>query len=268
MNTLKDHVLLYDKDCPLCKAYSGAFVKTKMLDADGRQDFGSTNFNQFPNLNISRSRDEIALINTSTGNIIYGIDSLFKIIVNSFPFLKFIFDCSIFQTIMRKVYSFISYNRKVIAPAKEFEASGSCTPSFNLKYRWGYIIVSWIFTSLILNQYALRLIPILPQTNFIREWLICGGQIVFQLVTVSLMRKDRLIHYLGNMMTVSNIGALLLLPALLINAHQPNFHLTWFFCVVSFMLYEHYRRCEILELPIGASISWMAYRLLVLWIIL
>lgn len=268
MNTLHNHVIIYDKDCPLCNLYTGAFIKTNMLDKNGRQNFCDFNPAVYPNMDAARSRDEIALINTQSGTISYGIDSLFKILGHSFPICKIFFQAWFFRWSMSKLYSFISYNRKVIAPAKTFEAPGSCTPTFNLTYRWVYIVVSWIFTSIILTQYALRLNDVIPATNFFREWLICGGQIVFQSITVSLIRKDRLVHYLGNMMTVSNIGALLLIPALWFLVSNPIFYLSWFVVVVSFMFYEHYRRSKILELSIWASVSWVVYRFMVLGIII
>ena len=268
MNTLHNHVIIYDKDCPLCNLYTGAFIKTGMLDQAGRQNFCDFNSSAYPQMDVARSCDEIALVNTQTGNISYGIESLFKIIGNSFPMRKVFFNAWLFRLAMSKLYSFISYNRKVIAPASVFEKTGSCTPSYNLTYRWAYIVISWIFTSIVLTRFAVRLNDVIPSTNFIREWLICGGQIVFQSITVSLIRKDRLVHYLGNMMTVSNIGALLLIPALWLPVSNPIFYLTWFVTVVSFMLYEHYRRTRILELSVWASVSWIFYRLIVLWFIL
>jgi predicted DCC family thiol-disulfide oxidoreductase YuxK len=267
MNTLHNHVIIYDNDCPLCNLYTSAFIKTGMLDSAGRQNFCDFNSSTYPNMDVARSRDEIALVNTQTGNITYGIDSLFKILSNSFPISKVFFNAWLFRAVVSKLYSFISYNRKVIAPANVFEKAGSCTPSYNLTYRWAYILVSWIFTSMVLSRYAVRLNDVIPPTNFFREWLICGGQIVFQSITISLIRKDRLIHYLGNMMTVSNIGVLLLMPALWFPVSNPMFYLSWFIVVVSFMLYEHYRRAKILGLSIGASASWVIYRMIVLGII-
>lgn len=268
MNTLHNHVIIYDKDCPLCNLYTGAFIKTGMLDQAGRQNFCDFNSSAYPQMDVARSCDEIALVNTQTGNISYGIESLFKIIGNSFPMCKIFFKAWLFRLAVSKLYSFISYNRKVIAPASVFEKTGSCTPSYNLTYRWAYIVISWIFTSLVLTRFAVRLNDVIPPTNFFREWLICAGQIVFQSITVSLIRKDRLVHYLGNMMTVSNIGALLLIPVLWLPVSNPIFYLTWFVTVVSFMLYEHYRRTRILELSVWASVSWIFYRLFVLWFIL
>lgn len=268
MNTLHNHVILYDKECPLCNLYTGAFIKTGMLDAAGRQNFCEINKTEYPALDVNRSRDEIALVNTQTGTITYGIDSLFKIIGHNFPLFRILFTATVFRWVMGKVYAFISYNRKVIAPANVFEKAGSCTPSYNLTYRWVYILLSWIFTSLVLTRFAVRLDTVIPPTDFIREWLICGGQIVFQSIAVSFIRKDRLVHYLGNMMTVSNIGALLLIPALWLPIASPVFYLSWFVAVVSFMFYEHYRRAKILELTWWASVSWIVYRVLVLAFIL
>lgn len=267
MNTLHNHVIIYDKDCPLCNLYTGAFIKTNMLDKNGRQNFCDFNPSVYPNMDVARSRDEIALVNTQTGHISYGIESLFKIIGHSFPICKVFFNAWLFRLAVSKLYSFVSYNRKVIAPASEFEKTGSCTPSFNLTYRWAYIVISWVFTSIVLTRFAVRLDDLIQPTNFFREWLICAGQIVFQSIVVSLINKKRLMHYLGNMMTVSNIGALLLLPLLLFQVH-PVVYVLWFIPVVIIMLLEHNRRIGILQLSIWASISWVLYRLLVLAFIL
>lgn len=269
MNTLENHVLVYDKDCPICQLYTGALIKTNMLDANGRMDFCSVSSTTFPMMDMNKAKDEIALVNIKTGNVTYGIDSLFKILANSFPILKYIFMSNVFRLAMSKLYKFISFNRKVIAPAKSFENPISCTPSLSLNYRWAYIILSWLFTSAVLSQFAVRLSPIVPDTNFIREWLICGGQIIFQAVAINLILKERLIHYLGNMMTVSNIGALLLLPVLVIPSSllRPEIYAIFFGAVVFIMLLEHYRRTKILGLRIWVSVSWVVYRLIVLGII-
>jgi predicted DCC family thiol-disulfide oxidoreductase YuxK len=37
MKTLENHTLFYDKDCPMCNIYTARFIKTKMLDANGRK---------------------------------------------------------------------------------------------------------------------------------------------------------------------------------------------------------------------------------------
>ncbi|HOX84206.1 MAG TPA: hypothetical protein PLS08_14345, partial [Chryseolinea sp.] len=105
---------------------------------------------------------------------------------------------------------------------------------------------------------------------FVREFLICGGQIIFQGIIVGLVRRDRWIHYLGNVMTVSLSGALLLSPAFLLKGfiHSGIFYMSYFMIVVALMFFEHIRRVKILGLPRFISLTWVIYRFLVLLIIL
>jgi predicted DCC family thiol-disulfide oxidoreductase YuxK len=41
MKTLENHTLLYDEDCSLCKVYTTGFIKTGMLDQNGRQAYST-----------------------------------------------------------------------------------------------------------------------------------------------------------------------------------------------------------------------------------
>lgn len=272
MKTLNDHVILYDQDCPLCNAYTSAFVKTGMLDHNGRQPFSQASTQVSGLIDHKRASDEIALINLKTGSVNYGVDSLFKILAHRYPVLQLLFSSPLFRAFISKVYFFISYNRKVIAPGKTFEAPGSCTPSFNLAYRWAYLIFAWVVTSLVLANYVSRLLPLIPASSFAREFVICGGQIVFQGIVLLAITRRKTMHYLGNMMTVSLIGALLLLPVLLVGKFEliqsPYFFLGWFLLTVLVMLIEHKRRADVLGLPVLVSLTWIIYRLIILTLIL
>ena len=172
---------------------------------------------------------------------------------------------------MAKVYAFISYNRRVIIPAPIADDKFALQPSFKLHYRVVYLIFTWAVTSLILSGYGKLLAGFLPQGPTYREYLVCGGQILFQGLIVSLLFKNRKWDYLGNMMTISFAGALLLLPGLLISNFiilNPVAYLFWFALVVTLMFLEHIRRSRLLELGWTATISWVAYRLMVLSLIL
>ncbi len=271
MKTLSNHVILYDQECPLCNAYTNAFIKTGMLDKNGREPFEQINPVYIPWINTERACDEIALVDVPNQTVVYGIDSLFKILGNRFALFKPLFALSGFRWLMTKLYFFISYNRKVIAPSKNFMLSGSCTPTFNLTYRWTYLIFTWILTSFVLTTYAFYLSPLIPESSLGREFLICGGQILFQGVVVWMINPARVIHYLGNMMTVSLIGALLLLPLIVLGSmglmHSPYLFAGWFMIVVACMLYEHSRRSSILSLPLLVSFAWVLYRLIILTLI-
>lgn len=88
MKTLTNHVILYDANCPMCNIYTTAFIKTKMLDKDGRNAYQEIPTNICPYVDMKRAVNEIALVNTETGQVTYGITSLFKIIRNTIPYLS------------------------------------------------------------------------------------------------------------------------------------------------------------------------------------
>jgi predicted DCC family thiol-disulfide oxidoreductase YuxK len=268
---MKHHTIIYDDECPMCDLYTKGFVQSGMLDQNGRVPFSKMNDELLNLIDRERSCNEIALVNLEKQEVVYGIDSLFAIISNRLPFLKSLFGFKPFRWTMKKLYSFISYNRKVIVPGKVFEGQSSCVPSFSTKYRWAYIIVAWLMTALVLTYYSSNLYPLIPASTMSREFLICGGQIIFQWAVVRLLNKDRVVHYLGNMMTVSFMGALLLLPGMLltiVGVDAAYVYAAWFLMVAGVMLLEHMRRVKILGIHWSASLSWVLYRLIVLLIIL
>lgn len=266
MKTLKNHTLVYDSDCPMCDLYTNGFIKTGMLDKTGRVEYGCARVPvSFSN---ERARDEIALIDYENGIVTYGVDSLIKVLGHSFPLLKSITAIAPVRFLLGVLYSFISYNRKVIAPPPAFETRGSCTPSYHTGYRIAYIVFAWLVTSLILTAYTSHLTSILPATGFGREFIICGGQVLFQLVFVRFMTRDRLMHYIGNMMTVSLIGALLLTPMLIVanTIEIGNVWILagWLMTVVTFMLFLHWKRMKMLGISNLANVTFISYQALVL----
>lgn len=192
MKTLSNTIIVYDNECPMCDLYTGAFLKTAMLEKNGRVGFTeATELMEKHNVDRNRACDEIALIDTQTGTIRYGVDSLMRILENRFPFLQRIFSSKVFVFIIRKLYAFISFNRKVIIPGRDTESRNACRPTFNLNYRIAYLIFTWLITSFILANYAKLLRPLIPETNFYREFLICGGQILFQGIIIIMIEQKK-----------------------------------------------------------------------------
>ena len=270
MKTLKEHTLIYDDECPMCREYTKAFVKTGMLDKNGRVAYTTVVASDIPNVDWTRARNEITLVNKQDHTVMYGVDSMVTVIGHSIPWLKPVLLWRPLYKILRLLYFFISYNRKVMAPGAVFEAENTCTPDMSYAYRWAYIVFAWLVTSSILVPYSVLAAPLVPESTFLREFFICGGQIVFQGIVVAFIRKDRIIHYLGNVMTISLGGALLLTPMLLLArfTQSPALFIGYFGAVVGVMFIEHIRRTAILELPWLVSASWVLYRILILLIIL
>ena len=263
---MENYVLIFDAECPICTTYSVAFVKAGMLDKNGRESYQDMSNQTCSLIDKNRARNEIALVNTNTGEVCYGIDSIFKVVANSYPIFKRLFSFSPFYWIMKRFYFFISYNRKVIIPGKSNE--DACTPDLNIKYRWLYLVFTWVISSIILTRYSHLLNGLIPPSKFYREFIICGGQIVFQAVVIRFIAKDKVHEYLGNMMTISFFASLLLLLfmgiANLLVITSPLIYAGFFMLTVAGMLLEHARRMKRIGIPWVASVGWVTYRLIVL----
>lgn len=269
MKPLEDHVLLYDGDCPMCRMYSHAFVKADMLEKDGIVSYCEMNEELKDIIDIDRARNEIALVDAKHRTVTYGIDSWLKIFTNRFQWAESLFQFSPLYWFVKQLYFFISYNRKVIAPGKEFFKAGSCYPDYNAKWRWIYILFTSVFVAFIINRYFNGIF--IYRDVHIRlgaEWLIAIGQLAFQSMFVFFSRKDRMLHYFGHLMTISMMGALLLIPAIIFRNIFPAVHeeiyIGYFAIPVCIMLWQHIRRVKILELPYYLTITWILYCVILL----
>jgi hypothetical protein len=268
MKTLKDHTLVYDATCPMCRLYTRAFVSSGMLDQEGRAPYQKECSCAL--LDRQRAVNEIALVNRKTGAVTYGVESLFCIIGNSWPWLRPLFAFRPFAWVAGKAYSFISYNRRIIMPAPKDPAD--TPPAFNRGWRATWIFYAWLLTAFILFRYSHRMTGVIPASNVYREFAVCGGQILWQGLLLQTIAPAKVWDYLGNMMTVSLAGGIALaLIGVVLNisgTSHPILATACFLLVAGLMFLEHLRRCRLLELGLLVSASWVFYRLLLLYFIL
>lgn len=266
MKTLSHHTLIYDNECPMCNLYSKGFTKLGMLDENGREAFTDLSCENKQIIDFNRAKNEIALINHQDNKVSYGLDSLLIIIANSFPILAKLARVNPLYWFFKKLYSFVSYNRKQIIPSSNPNIESACIPDFNLKYRLAYIAFVVLFSAYILSLFSANL-GLGVEHHFLREFGICLAQIIWQTTFSHLYLKDKIWNYVGNMMTVSLLGSLLLIPLLFFN-FSVIFQGIYFAIVVVLMLLEHIRRCKILQLNYLPTISWMIFRTTVLLILI
>lgn len=269
MRTLNGHKLLVDEDCPMCRLYGKGFEKVGWVDKETFNPYQTFIHSGVSNLDMERARNEIALVDTQTNTVRYGIDALAHIITNRFPASGNLLKSRPVDFFLRKLYRFISFNRKVIAPGKPKDNVRVCAPDMNIRYRIAYILFVVLCSSLVLYGFSQPINDFMGWKNYLgREFLICIGQIVWQMIFLKNLLKGKFLEYIGNMMTVSMIGTLLLLPMLLVKGLAPLFLLVYFIGVVSFMLLEHIRRSKILQIGYYPTISWLVYRIVVLGLII
>jgi len=272
MEMLKNHIILFDAECPMCRIYTQAFVRSGMLEGEGRAAYQTEMEQLCPVIDRQRAVNEIALVNTKSGEVSYGVESLFKVIGNSWPVFGPLFRFRPFAWLMSKIYAFISYNRRVIIPAGKSEVTFAYQPTFKLQYRLAWLLFTGLATGFVLTAYAHLLTGFVPIGPAWREYAVCGGQMVFQGVVISTFAREKLWNYLGNMMTISFAGSLLLCLMLGV-AHWvklPALTFPLFFMgVAGLMFLEHIRRTGLLGLGWVMTVTWVLYRVGVLvWIML
>ena len=270
MKTLENHIILFDEECPMCKGYTKAFINAGMLNEGGRESYQNAPESVCPVIDRQRAVNEIALVNQETGEVTYGIKSLFKVIANSFPLFGPLFSFQPFIWLMSKVYAFIAYNRRVIVPPHRGDGF-RFQPTFKIHYRIAYLLFTWFCTGFILSIYVRLVAGVIPSGGRWREYLIIGAQLVVQGLVISIIAKDKFWNYLGNMMTISFAGSLLLLLPLALNHwwhNQPVFYTIYFLSVAWLMLLEHVRRMKLMELGYTMTITWILFRIVVMLLIL
>lgn len=269
---LSNSKLLIDKNCPMCSIYGKCFKYTKMVDENTISSYQEVEEEIFNQIDTDRAKSEIALVNHENGQTVYGIDAFITIFEAKSSVLGKILRWFPIYFILKKLYRFISFNRQVITGPKPSGSERDCSPPVHFGYRIIYMLLGAVFTGFILNKFSMHLNQELGLIHqHWREFAICFGQIFWQLIALQFINKSKQLEYIGNMTTISIIGGLLLIPFMMMN-HFFDFNafimLTAFGLVVTFMLVLHLKRCKNLGLPLLTSISWVAYRSLILCLIL
>jgi len=270
---LRNHKLLVDQDCPMCNLYGKCFTKFGMVDHETVAPYQSIDQRHADKIDMERAKNEIALFEVNTKETYYGIDALIKIVLGSQSTFASILKLPLFYIPLKKIYKFISFNRKVIYPTQtKLGEARSCEPESNVKYRVLYILFVAMLTGLILNQFLVGIKSAFgfPENPFL-EYVICLGQVVWQGIAIITLNKNKILDYLGNMSTVSLMGAIILVPYFILDLSfdfGTYVDLAFFSCVVLFMFFEHIRRCGILNLGFSMTFSWLAYRFSVLFVLI
>lgn len=143
-------IIIYDDSCPLCAAYTGAFVKTGFLKKEDRLDFSHLDEKTKQLLDTSRCPNEIPVIDRETMEVSYGIDALATILEQKIHGIKKLLSYTAIKWPLQKLYKFISYNRRVIVASKPAIGNFDCTPDFNVPYRIAFMFLFLVFNSLML----------------------------------------------------------------------------------------------------------------------
>lgn len=146
MSIVQQHILLFDKDCPLCVWYTNKLVRYQFISPEVRQAYQDVDWTSFPEINPQKASNQIALFDINQRNVTYGVDALLIILANQFPALVTIGRVAWILSILTLLYSFISYNRKICIPVNCMHA-GSCNPSKHYLARFALVALTIFISS-------------------------------------------------------------------------------------------------------------------------
>ncbi len=209
----ENYLLIYDDKCPMCSAYTHLFVRTGILDKDSRVSFTKVDNTILKQVDVDRGRNEIPLLNTMTGKVLYGIDALLELLNTKIPFIKTIGQTKLIYWFLKKLYTFISLNRKVIVAVKCNKGQFDCSPEFNRKWR-----LAFLFFFLFLN--TLFLFPIqnyVLANSIFRNVSIVKLQFLHSMLVISnvllslTMKQEKAFEYLGQVNVLATLTVIFLL---------------------------------------------------------
>jgi hypothetical protein len=240
-------IIIYDDACPLCAAYTSAFVSTGLINPEGRKDFSHLDEELLPLLDTERCRQEIPVIDRQTRQVWYGIDGLLEILGHKYNWIKNTGHIRPVKWMLYKIYRLISYNRRVIvanaAPAGNFD----CTPQFNTRYRTLLLALFLLVNTFLLlpvRDYVMQNSYFSASTAFSLQ-LVHFGLVALNIMLCFSLPRLTAWEYIGQISMLALCMLLLLLPLVLLNRLLPemydlnNLYLGALCC---FFIYEYRRR--------------------------
>lgn len=233
--------LIYDNECPLCAAYTGAFVKTSLLEKEGRKNFNEISETTLETLDKNRCHNEIPLVDSETGKTWYGIDALLEILGTKMPLVKKVGQLSLVNWLLKKLYKLVSYNRKVIVAA---EAKGyDCSPDFNTRYRVLFLLIGLTLNSWMFAVYF----PVFNKSFFSNAGFIEMQLAHFSFVAVNIgiaifLGKQKGLEFLGQVNMIALLAMLFLLPLTLVESNISGGFINVALCLICFFSAKEYIR--------------------------
>jgi len=215
---MKNAILVYDDNCPLCSWYSSLFIRYGFLPEQGRKAFSTLDISLLQKIDFNRSRNEIPLIDTSNGTVAYGLDALLTILGDKYPWIKKAGKWKLVYWFFRRLYKLISYNRKVIVAKKCSTGAIDCAPDINYGYRFLFMLIGLMFNTLMLFPLQTNVFtPFNGSISIISLQSAHFGLVGMNCMLALTVDKKKAFEFLGQVNMLALTAILLLLPLLIIH---------------------------------------------------
>ncbi len=265
MDVLENKIVVYDSNCVVCTNLANALVKWKLIPQQQVTPYLLIPEKWQQSVDKKRFRNEMALIDQNTQQVLYGIEAILLILSEKLPLLHWFLKIPFLQSVANFCYKTIAFNRLIIYPPNSKGFVCDCEPDFNLFYRFVYFSFTALIAVLLTLTFGGSLEGYFPESDStqlgINTLLICGiGWCLPFIGGFLLLPFQEAMTYIGNLGSIMVIGLLILIPSIVWDSFS-NWHF-WGIPIVSVvvsfgaMLYQHYIRAKYQQLSHWWTISW------------
>jgi hypothetical protein len=221
-------------------------------------------------INPNIAQTKIACINHQKNQVLYGIDGLILVMGNRFKIIQILGNFKPINLLLKFLYLFFSYNRRIIAPVPKRTTECTCEPARSILWRMVFIVLLTFVTYLNVDWFFQNFLSEYMLANPVNDALLLVAQIFFQWIAFTLFRQENSYDYLGHLVFTSFLGSLLLLFfgfglqfLAYIGIHIEFLSVVCYGITLVFLFLEHKRRIKLREWNRKLSISWILFRALI-----
>lgn len=263
MKSLAHKLIIYDSNCKVCSSLRDVVLRLTPIPAAKVVAYKSLPPGLNERVDPAKFRNGMALIDTATGETIYGSHGVAYIFSSQYSLVAFLLRYKLFFQLFTFLYSTLAYNRYIIAaPKSKFLCD--CFPDKVVRYRIAYIFITLLTAIVLTALFGISLRNFFPgMTRFdaaVQMLLMAGTGWVVQLLVAKIFPGNKALDYAGHLCSIMIAGLLILVPWMVFQAFTGNtsVYIPVLSVTVSSatMLYLHIRRARHLGLSQLWTVSW------------
>lgn len=264
MNILKHKLIVYDGDCPLCSRLLHHAVRWNIVAEGDCSAFYNLPPAYAARVDAERFRSEMALVDTTGGATLYGIEGLREVAALRYPLLRPLLSLRFVQVLLHALYGIIAPNRYVLStpPARPFACA--CAPVVSAGTRLRYIILAHLLSVAATATFAIAVRPLVPEVPLVEYvlWVLLatGTGWALYLAVAAAAHPSLFIDHWAHMASVMWRGALVLTPLAILALFSVHSAVAALLCIAAslgVMAFQHTRRIRALALPAWWSVLWL-----------
>lgn len=263
MKSLRNKLIVYDSNCKVCSSLRSIVVKFTSIPEAKIKAYKELSPELSYHVDPNKFRNVMALIDTSTGQALYGAEGVAYIFSSQYKIVDFLLAYKPIFNLFNFLYKTQAYNRYIIAtPKSKFNCD--CFPDKVVKYRISYIIITFLISIFLTAIFGISLrrffINVSASEAAGQMLLVAGTGWVVQIVLAVGLMKGKALDYVGHLGSIMVAGLLILIPWMLLHfvagIINPYFPMLSVVISSTCMLYLHMQRINYLGLKQAWTISW------------